>query len=225
MHGFVQISVVNKPGGGPASRIVHQTLVFCTLPRAQRARLSDLRGGRMKPTACLLLGALLAMSGLAARAGDNTPSATKPQTERNSSMSEQPMMSDLFDRWERVWHEGQYDLVPSCVAEHYIRHDEGGDRTVTREAYAAEIAKTRQERPDIRVVVYDHSFEGDRAWFRFAFKWTDPNTGEPRSRAGMQSYRIEAGKLAETWLVLQPLGSAWSDAVAQEHWTSQPPIK
>jgi hypothetical protein len=41
----------------------------------------------------------------------------------------------------------------------------------------------------------------------------------------MQSYRIEAGKLAETWLVLQPLGSTWTDAVAQEHWTSPPPIK
>jgi hypothetical protein len=31
-------------------------------------------------------------------------------------------------------------------------------------------------------------------------KWPDPKTGEPCSRAGMQSYRIEAGKLAETWL-------------------------
>lgn len=40
-----------------------------------------------------------------------------------------------------------------------------------------------------------------------------------------QSYRIEAGKLAETWLAMQPLGSAWTDAVAQEHWTSAPPIK
>jgi hypothetical protein len=58
-------------------------------------------------------------------------------------MSEQQMMRDLFDHWERVWHEGQYDLVPSCVAEHYVRHDESGDRTVTREAYAAEIAKIR----------------------------------------------------------------------------------
>jgi hypothetical protein len=89
-----------------------------------------------------------------------------------------------------------------------IRHDERGDRRVTREACAAEIAKTRHERSDIRVVVYDHSFEGGRAWFRFAFKWTDPKTGKPLSRAGMQSYRIEAGKLAETWLALQPLGSA-----------------
>jgi hypothetical protein len=41
----------------------------------------------------------------------------------------------------------------------------------------------------------------------------------------MPSYRIEHGKLAETWIALQPLGSAWTDAVAQQHWTSPPPIK
>jgi hypothetical protein len=57
-------------------------------------------------------------------------------------MSDESVMRDLFDRWERVWHEGQYDLIPSCVGQVYIRHDEKGDRTVTREAYAAEIAKT-----------------------------------------------------------------------------------
>ena len=100
-------------------------------------------------------------------------------------MSEQQTMTELFDRWERVWHGGQFDLVPSCVGDHYSRHDESGDRTVTREAYAAEIAKLQQERPGIRIVVHDHSSEGDRAWFRFAFKWTDPKTGEARSRAGM----------------------------------------
>jgi hypothetical protein len=78
--------------------------------------------------------------------------------------------------------------VPSCVSDHYIRHDESGDRTVTRDAYAAEIAKApQQERPGIRFVVYDHSFNGDLAWFRFAAKWTDPATGEARSRAGIQS--------------------------------------
>jgi len=48
---------------------------------------------------------------------------------------------------------------------------------------------------------------------------------ETRSRACMQSYRIEAGKLVETWLILQPLGSAWADAIAQKHWTSPPPMK
>jgi len=131
------------------------------------------------------------------------------------------VVRELFDRWEKVWHEGAFDLVPSCVGAHYIRHDENGDRTVTRDAYAAEIAQIHSDRPGIRVVVYDHAFEPDRAWFRFAFKWTDPATGEARSRAGMQSYRIEDGKLAETWLSLMPLGSSWSDAEAQERWTKK----
>ncbi|MGB6451478.1 MAG: nuclear transport factor 2 family protein [Steroidobacteraceae bacterium] len=140
-------------------------------------------------------------------------------------MSQETVARNLFDRWEQVWQEGKFDLVPSCVAETYIRHDQKGDRTVTRDAYAAEIAQIRKERPDIRVVVYDHSFVGDRAWFRFAFKWTDAKTGHAQSQAGMQSYRIADGKLAETWLTLGPLGSVWSDAVAQKHWTSPPPIK
>jgi hypothetical protein len=33
---------------------------------------------------------------------------------------------------------------------------------VTREAYAAELTAIRQERPGIRIVVYDHSFSNDR---------------------------------------------------------------
>jgi hypothetical protein len=180
----------------------------------------------MKREACfLLLIALWGADGATSRAAENNPAVTEARTGDASSMSEQSMMRDLFDRWERVWHEGRFDLVPDSVGEHYIRHDEQGDRIVTREADAAEIAKVRQERPDISVVVYDHSFEGNRAWFRFAFKWTDPKTGEPRSRAAMQSYRTEGGKLVETWLSMQPLGSVGSDAAAQEHWTSPPPIK
>jgi len=138
-------------------------------------------------------------------------------------MSDDPRTRDLFDHWEMVWHEAQYDLIPKCVGPEYIRHDQRGDRIVTRDAYAAEIRQAHRDRPGIRVVVYDHAFEPDRAWFRFAFKWADPETGEPQSQAGFQSYRIEDGKLAETWLSTQAPGSAWSDAVAQEHWTSPPP--
>ena len=62
-------------------------------------------------------------------------------------MADESVLRGLFDRWELVWHEGKYELVPECVGLHYIRHDEAGDRTVTREAYAAEVAKIREERP------------------------------------------------------------------------------
>jgi hypothetical protein len=106
-------------------------------------------------------------------------------------MSVRTTLRDLFDRWERVWHEGQYDLISTCIGPTYIRHDEAGDRTVAREAYTAEIAKTREQRPTLRFVVYDHSFEGTRAWFRFTLKWTHANAGETQTRAGMQVYRIE----------------------------------
>jgi hypothetical protein len=114
------------------------------------------------------------------------------------------------------WHEGQFDLIPECVGPVYIGYDEAGDRTVAQDDYAKEIARVQQDRPHTRFVVYDHTFEGDRAWFRFTLKWTDPKTGETRTRSGMQVNRIEAGKLAETWLKLLQPGSAWTDAVAQE---------
>jgi hypothetical protein len=122
----------------------------------------------------------------------------------------------LLGRWERVWHEGRYDLIPECLGEHYVRHDEKGDRTVTRDEYTAELKAVHRDRPDMRVVVFDHSFTADRAWFRFSFVWTDKR--EVQSRAGMQSYRIEDGKLAETWVTMLALGATWADA-PQPTWT------
>src|ERR1700722_18963893 len=81
----------------------------------------------------------------ASHAGDDTKTPNEAREKGSSSMADESMMRDLFDRWERVWHEGQYDLIPGCVGQSYIRHDENGDRTVTREAYAAELAAIRQE--------------------------------------------------------------------------------
>lgn len=139
-------------------------------------------------------------------------------------MSEEDVTRELFERWERVWRDGEYDLVPSCVADEYIRHDENGERTVTPESYAAELKQLMKDRPNIRVLVYDHAFHGNRAWFRFGFTWNDAETGEPRSRAGIQSYRTVGGKLAETWMSMQPMGSKWPDLEAQATWTSPPPM-
>ena len=136
-------------------------------------------------------------------------------------MSQESVVRNLFDRWEQVWHEGRYELVSECLAQVYIRHDESGTRRVTPEEYAAEVAAGRRERPNTRFIVYDHEIVGDRAWFRFTLTWNDRATGETRTRAGMQLYRVEESKLAETWLTLLKLGSAWPDATGQEHWTSK----
>jgi hypothetical protein len=138
-------------------------------------------------------------------------------------MADDQVMRDLFDRWELVWHNDCHDLIPSCVAPKYLRHEANGDRVVTPESYGPELMKLKADRPGVRVAVYDHLFQGNRAWFRFTFLWRDPKTSEALTQAGMQSYRTEDGKLAETWIMLQPIGSTWPDPVAQERWTSLPP--
>jgi hypothetical protein len=120
-------------------------------------------------------------------------------------------IQDLFDRWEQVWHEGRYDLVETCVADSYLRHDEKGDRVVTPVSYRAEIMDFRTKAPDIRFIVHDSCIDGDRVWFRNTLKWSDTQTGQAASRASMQVYRIEGGKLAETWVTFLPPGSAWND--------------
>ena len=72
--------------------------------------------------------------------------------------------------------------------------------------------------------MYDHSFQGDPAWFRFTLKFTDPKTGETRTRAGMQVYRIEAGKRGDLVLAAK-LGTAWPDAAGQEHLDEQATLR
>lgn len=151
-------------------------------------------------------------------------SAITPKIERPSAMAQDLVMTDLFDRWEKVWNKGNFDLASGCVADTYIRHDPKGDREVGRDAYIAEVAAIHKDRPGIQVIVYDHSFSGNRAWFRFAFKWSDATTGEAHTQAGTQVYRVADGKLAETWISFLPAGTIWTDTSAQEHWTSSPPI-
>ncbi|WP_454659143.1 oxidoreductase [Bosea beijingensis] len=131
------------------------------------------------------------------------------------------LINELFDRWERVWNHGELDLVASCVAPRYLRHEDTGDRVVSPEEYVAEIEKLRQERPDLQIVAYDHAIQGDRAWYRVDFRWTDEVTGKAQTRASIQIWRIEDGKFAEAWIASLPIGSTWGDAVAQESWTNR----
>jgi SnoaL-like domain len=128
-------------------------------------------------------------------------------------------LRDLFNLWEKVWHEKSYELASDCVAESYTRNDENGTRTVTREEYLAEMKGIHTQRPDIRVVVFGHDFGTDRAWFRFMFRWTGIN-GEIVTRAGMQVYQTENGRIAKTWIAVQPIGSTWPD-VPQTSWTTR----
>jgi hypothetical protein len=72
---------------------------------------------------------------------------------------------------DRVWHEGLWDLIPTCLGTPYLRHDEKGTRSVMPEAYALEVAAAQRDRSNTRFVVHDHDFAGDRPWCRFTLTW------------------------------------------------------
>ena len=148
----------------------------------------------------LLFLALLGSGSTASRSA-KTLRATE-QGRESSSMLNESALRDLFDRWERVWHEGQYDLIAQCVQPNYIRHDEQGDRTVTREAYAAEIARCgRSDRASGSLSMITHS----RATVRGSVSRSSGLIQKPARRAAGQECSLpDRGRQARGDLAYAP---------------------
>jgi len=117
---------------------------------------------------------------------------------------------EVLRQWiEEVWHGGKLELVPSLVNSTYIRHGASGTRTVTPEQYALEIAALRQRFPDLRFTLHDRVIQNNMIWSRWSWRGTEATTGKAVTRSAIQIYRLESGKLAETWAASLPDGVGW----------------
>jgi hypothetical protein len=114
------------------------------------------------------------------------------------------------DRWMQVWNEGRLDLVSETLAASYIRHEPDGTRTVTMEQYREEIAATRKRQPDIHLTPNDEAITEDRWWVRWTSNGTDAETGERITTASIQVYRIDRGRILETWWGRRA-GTSWGE--------------
>jgi hypothetical protein len=108
---------------------------------------------------------------------------------------------------EEVWGNGRLELVPDLVAPQYVRHNADGTRTVTPESYAREIEAARARNTTFTRNAM--AIEGDFVWMRWSFR-TESSDGREMEGRGLQIYRLENGKLAETW-TLSVRDGAWSD--------------
>lgn len=117
----------------------------------------------------------------------------------------------VLRRWNNeVWHAGKLELVPELVGPTYVRHEAAGTRTVTPEQYAQEIAARRKQVPDIRFTEHDRVVKDNFYWTRWSMRGTDARTGKVVTRAGIQIYRLDRGRLVETWVAALPEGSGWT---------------
>lgn len=118
---------------------------------------------------------------------------------------------ELIRAWtEDVWHGGDMERAAECIGDTYTRHDPQGNRVVTRDEYIAEIRALRERMPDIHFHLDDFALSGDRIWGRFRMTGNNKETGQPMNVSILQLYRVEDGRLVETWAAFAPEGHDWS---------------
>ncbi len=109
---------------------------------------------------------------------------------------------------------GNMALVDELVAQGFVRHDLGGGPDIRGpQGVKLFVAALRTAFPDIETTVEDIIAEGDKVVVRFTARGTHKGTfqgiaptGRQFTITGINIYRIEAGKAAETWQLMDALG-------------------
>jgi hypothetical protein len=129
-----------------------------------------------------------------------------------------------FERWmDDVWTQGRVELLAELVQPLYVRHELDSSRTITAAAYASEIATVRRALPDVRFFIHDCAAINDRLWVRWSMVGTSAATGGEIRRKGMQVYRLQDGRLAETWNLMPPIDGVWRERITAPARRGAPP--
>lgn len=120
---------------------------------------------------------------------------------------------------EQLWNEGQVDLVDEFFKEDYVQHIAGQPTITGSELVRQYVTSTRIAFPDFQLTIEAQVAEGDRVAARWTTTGTHegdlygiPPTGKQVSHSGTTFYRLENGRIAETWFLadmmsmLQQLG-------------------
>ena len=113
----------------------------------------------------------------------------------------------VLRRWyDEMWAKKNFDLVPEIAGPTYTRHDVVGNRSVTAEEYRDQLKQSSSDW-EISDFHYFLMAEGDfvtaiGSWkINGAMQWD-----------WVQSFRVEKGKIVETWLPAMATDGKWSEA-------------
>jgi predicted SnoaL-like aldol condensation-catalyzing enzyme len=113
----------------------------------------------------------------------------------------------LLRRWyDEMWRHCRFELIPELAGPSYTRHDVVGLRTVTAEEYRDQLLATSK---DWKVSDFSYFLmaEGDYVTSIGTWKINDAMQWD-----WVQTFRIENGKLVETWLPAFATEGRWTAA-------------
>jgi len=116
---------------------------------------------------------------------------------------------ETLNRWGEIWINKKYELIEELVNPVYIRHEPSGTIRIKREDYLKRM-KSMQD-ANRKFTTQALSADGDLIWVRWSMTREDPETKEITHSRGLQVYRFEDGKLAETWWSHTEGQGAWPD--------------
>ncbi len=116
---------------------------------------------------------------------------------------------ETLNRWGDIWINKQYELIEELVNPVYIRHEPTGTIHIKREDYLKRLKS--MQAANRKFTTQALSADGDLIWVRWSMTREHPETKEITQSRGLQVYRFEDGKLAETWWSHTEGQGAWPD--------------
>ncbi len=111
----------------------------------------------------------------------------------------------VLRRWyDEMWSKKNFDLIPELAGPDYVRHEMGGTRTISAEDYRDQTAQVAADWT-IADMRYSLVAEADKVVAIGSWKVNG------RQMDWVQAFRVEQGKLVETWLSGLGMESAWED--------------
>ena len=98
--------------------------------------------------------------------------------------------------WERVWNEGQTQLIREICADPIIRHEQQGIVRLSHDEQIARVDRaTAVNKPYFtHVIVYGDDLHVTSVWNMYM------RHGERRELSGIEVFKVEQGRMAETWI-------------------------
>lgn len=111
----------------------------------------------------------------------------------------------ILRRWyDEMWAHNRFEIVPELAGPHYTRHDMVGTRTVTAEEYRDQLLQTSK---DWRISDFHYFLMAEGDYVTAIGTW---KIDESMQWDWVQTFRIEDGRIVETWLPAMATEGRWT---------------